>query len=297
MVNKLESTIREEEVRRNRINGYLEEFITKAKIDKISNLNEQNIDSFIKGRLIGESATTVYNNLKILREILKENNCNISIDTNKYTDMIKFNANKYFTRNQIKNICSAFLNAQDKFIVYALFEGIMGKDYIELRYLKVSDIAKDYSYIDLPDRRFICDDYMKEILEDVIVEDYYTKSEIKGTSKETEYKFNMDCEYIIKTRPTKLTDNGMKAISKNGIQNRLKTLSVAFSDLDIHLTGKTLQKSGIIYDMYEQEAYECVSWSIPEIKRYLELKCLKGDANNIYKAYHQRYHNLKTNRE
>ncbi|WP_219715990.1 hypothetical protein, partial [Clostridioides difficile] len=66
MVNKLESTIREEEVRRNRINGYLEEFITKAKIDKISNLNEQNIDSFIKGRLIGESTTTVYTNLRIL---------------------------------------------------------------------------------------------------------------------------------------------------------------------------------------------------------------------------------------
>ncbi len=297
MINKLESTIKEEEVRYNRISGYLEEFINKAKIDKISDINEQNIDVFIKARLIGESATSVYTNLRILRDILKKNNCNISIDTNKYSDLIKFNVNKYFTRNQIKNICSAFLNAQDKFIVYALFCGIMGKDYMELRNLKVSDLAEDFSYIDLPDRRFLCDDFMKKILEDVVEEDYYTKSEIRGSSKETEYKFNMACEYVIKTRPTKLTDNGMKAISKNGIQNRLRTLSVAFEDLDMHLTGKTLQKSGIIYEMYEQEAYECVSWTIPEIKRYLELKCLKGDANNIYKAYHQRYHNLKTNQE
>lgn len=297
MINKLESTIKEETMRYNRINGYLEEFMEKSKIDKISNLTEENIDVFIKTRLIGESATTVYTNLRILRDILKENKYDIDIDTNRYSDMIKFNVNKYFTRNQIKNICSAFLNAQDKFIVYALFNGIMGKDYVELRFLKVTDIAKDYSYINLPNRRFICDDYMKEILEDVIEEDYYTKSEIRGSSKETEYKFNMNCEYVIKTRPTKLTDNGMKAISKNGIQNRLKTLSIAFEDLDIHLTGKTLQKSGIIYDMYEQEAYECMNWTIPEIKRYLELKCLKGDANNIYKAYHQRYHNLKTNRE
>lgn len=297
MINKLESTIKEETMRYNRINGYLEEFMKKSKIDKISNLTEENIDVFIKTRLIGESATTVYTNLRILRDILKENKYDIDIDTNKYSDLIKFNVNKYFTRNQIKNICSAFLNAQDKFIVYALFNGIMGKDYVELRFLKVTDIAKDYSYINLPNRRFLCDDYMKEILEDVVEEDYYTKSEIRGSNKETEYKFNMDCEYVIKTRPTKMTDNGMKAISKNGIQNRLKTLSIAFEDLDIHLTGKTLQKSGIIYDMYEQEAYECMNWTIPEIKRYLELKCLKGDANNIYKAYHQRYHNLKTNKE
>ncbi len=297
MINKLESTIKEETMRYNRINGYLEEFMKKSKIDKISNLTEENIDVFIKTRLIGESATTVYTNLRILRDILKENKYDIDIDTNRYSDLIKFNVNKYFTRNQIKNICSAFLNAQDKFIVYALFNGIMGKDYVELRFLKVTDIAKDYSYINLPNRRFLCDDYMKEILEDVVEEDYYTKSEIRGSNKETEYKFNMDCEYVIKTRPTKMTDNGMKAISKNGIQNRLKTLSIAFEDLDIHLTGKTLQKSGIIYDMYEQEAYECMNWTIPEIKRYLELKCLKGDANNIYKAYHQRYHNLKTNRE
>ncbi|MCI9976498.1 hypothetical protein JY742_10235 [Clostridioides difficile] len=297
MINKLESTIKEETMRYNRINGYLEEFMKKSEIDKISNLTEENIDVFIKTRLIGESATTVYTNLRILRDILKENKYDIDIDTNKYSDLIKFNVNKYFTRNQIKNICSAFLNAQDKFIVYALFNGIMGKDYVELRFLKVTDIAKDYSYINLPNRRFLCDDYMKEILEDVVEEDYYTKSEIRGSNKETEYKFNMDCEYVIKTRPTKMTDNGMKAISKNGIQNRLKTLSIAFEDLDIHLTGKTLQKSGIIYDMYEQEAYECMNWTIPEIKRYLELKCLKGDANNIYKAYHQRYHNLKTNRE
>ena len=44
------------------------------------------------------------------------------------------------TKKTVMEITDELVNAQDKFIILALFNGIMGEDMIELRELKVKDI-------------------------------------------------------------------------------------------------------------------------------------------------------------
>jgi len=48
--------------------------------------------------------------------------------------------NKYFTINEIQNICDSLINPQDKFIIYGLFKGLYGKAYSDLLELKIIDL-------------------------------------------------------------------------------------------------------------------------------------------------------------
>lgn len=298
-MNKLDSTIREEKMRYNRMMENLETYMKENSIKDIKSITQDDLDNIVlksKNKVIGESRSGLYNNIKIINQILKESGSNIELNSSDYVDKLKFNEDKYFTRKEIREICDLFTNSQDKFIVYALWNGIMGKDYEDLLNLKIEDIVYDENgnpkYLKVKNNRIECDEYMQEVLKDTLEDDYYetynnTNSGILG------FDLNMNSPYIIKGKPSKRNNNGLDPMRRVGIQTRLKRLTEMFRDTDIrrvHLTGKTLERSGVMFDMFLKEAYEQVEWTIEEIAKYLELKCIKGSVNDIYRAYHQKYH-------
>ena len=171
----------------------------------------------------------------------------------------------------------------------------MGKDYTDLVNLKVTDIVKDDIgtplYINIPNRRVKCDEFMQEIIQGVLEDNiYYQYTE----SDDKYYELNMDSEYIIKVKPTKKTNDGLNHMNKEGVKTRLAKLSIVFKgefdDMEIRLTGKSLERSGLMYDLFMKEVYEQKEWTISEIDKYLKLKGIKGSINDIYRCYHQKYH-------
>lgn len=297
-MNKLESTIIEEEVRKSRILKQINSFMTINNIESINELTKDDIEKILlEGEypLVKESRTTMYNNISALNNVLKENGSNIIISSSDYVDKLKFNEDKYFTRKEIRDICNLFTNPQDKFIVYALWNGIMGKDYEDLVNLKVQDIVYDKEgnpqYLKVKNNKVECDEYMQKILKDTLQEDYYetynnTSSGILG------FEFNMDSPYIIKVKPTKLTNDGLNPMNKSGVQAKLKRLNESFNETDIrgiHLTGKTLERSGIMFDMFLKEVYEDVVWTAEKVKEWFKIEGLKGDLSEIHRIYHKKY--------
>lgn len=297
-MSKLESTLNEEKVRYNRIEKQVKTYINDNNLNSVKDLNEDDIDKIIiesEYPLVNESRTTLYSNIGILNDILEKNNSDIRVNSSDYVNKLKFNSGKYFTKREIQQLCDAFENAQDKFIVYALWNGIMGKDYTDLLNLKVTDIVKDDIgtplYINLPNRRVKCDEFMQEIIQDVLEDNiYYQYTECADKS----YELNMNSEYIIKVKPTKKTNDGLNHMNKTGVQTRLAKLNSVFKgeldDIKIHLTGKSLERSGLMYDLFMKEVYEQKEWTISEIDKYLKLKGIKGSINDIYRCYHQKYH-------
>lgn len=288
---KLETTLNEEEVRYRRINNYLNNYIDKGKID-IKKLNINDLDIFIEKYIAGESRVTLYSNIKCLNMILKDRDICIKLNSSDYIEKLNFSENKYFNKREIQQLCNVFSNAQDKFIVYALWNGIMGKDYTDLVNLKVTDIVKDEIgtplYINVSGRKVKCDEFMQEIVQDVLEDDiYYQYTETVDRS----YELNMDSEYIIKVKRTKKTNDGLSHMNKSGVQSRLEMLSNIFDEdnLNIKFTGKSLVRSGIMYIMFEKHISENITWTANEIKKWFKSEGLKGDVSEIHRIYHKKY--------
>lgn len=297
-MDKLKSTLNEEQVRYNRILSQVTTYMNKNNLINIKDLNEDDINKIIlesKYPLVNESRSALYSNIIILNNILQENNSSIKVNSSEYVNKLKFNSGKYFTKREIQELCDVFINAQDKFIVYALFCGIMGKDYTDLVNLKVTDIVKDNlgvaQYIELKGRRIECDDFMQKIIKDVLEDDVYYQYTL---SNNRSYNLNMSSEYVIKVRANKKTNNGLNHMNKEGIKTRLIRLSEVFrnefEDIEVKLTGKALERSGIMYELFMKEVYEQKRWTIGEIDKFLKLKGLRGSINDIYRCYHQKYH-------
>ena len=297
-MSKLQSTLNEEKVRYSRIEKQIKAYMGNNNLNNMKDLNENDVDKIIiesEYPLVNESRTTLYTNIAILNDILRNNGSNIIVNSSDYINKLKFNSGKYFTKREIQQLCKVFSNAQDQFIVYALWNGIMGKDYTDLLNLKVTDIVKDDIgtplYINLPNRRVKCDEFMQKIISYVLEDNIYYQY---TDSADKSYELNMNSEYVIKVKPTKKTNDGLNHMNKSGIQARLIKLNEVFegefSDIKIHLTGKSLERSGLMYDLFIKEVYEQKEWTIYEIDKYLKLKGLRGSINDIYRCYHQKYH-------
>ena len=134
---------------------------------------------------------------------------------------------------------------------------------------------------------------MQEIIQDVLEDNiYYQYTE----SADKSYELNMQSEYVIKIRPSKKTNDGLNPMNKVGIQTRLTKLSNVFEgefgDIKIHLTGKSLERSGLMYIMYELQIRENKAWKIDEIKKWFKEQGLKGHIPEIYRVYHKKYNNI-----
>lgn len=281
--------IKDYEIKKARMNNQLIDYLGKN--EKITHTV---LEQFIKKYFKTCNRSVYYNLMSIYNDILKNDlNLDIQFDSKKYVDdCVVVNDYNFFSQYEIQAICDSFSNAQDKLIVYAIFKGIMGKEYQDLRNIKVSDVAEDYSYIKLKDRTVICDDYLKKALEDTI-ESYVYQTLGNGTY--SYYNFNMESEYVLKSRCTKNNNNGLNAITKCTIQQKFIKLTNAYNeefDDKINLSGRNLYKSGIMYDMYLKEIYNGVQWTTTKVQNYITLENLNMNSSELYRTYANVYHGV-----
>ena len=278
---------KESEVKKERVQRYLGRYFSQTNID-IEGFDNYHIDNFIRGYLSCKNRSSFYQNMKALNEILEENNIQ-QLDSSKYTQYVDVDCeHRYFTKEEIQDLCSTFLNASDQFLVYALFCGIYGKNYSEIINMKVSQIADDYSYITLSNgTKFECDEFMQEILEDTMNECYYYSYTLDSMRSQDVIEYNTSSEYLIKVMPTKRNNQGLNPITTHSIQRRLIRLSEV---TEVVFSGTTLMRSGIIYKMYQMEKDLGVHWSYSKVEKYLKANKIRNSVEQIYKSYYNKYH-------
>lgn len=288
------------QIKKDRIDRKLEKYMKSKKL-MFCNMTKNDLEEFIIKEFQCINRSSFYPNIRALNEILEEHNVDIKMKSKDYVDRcVQPKDEKYFTKREIKEICDIFINAQDQFIIYALWNGIMGRNYEDLLSIKTSDVADDYSYINLPNgKRFICDDFMQEILFGAVNHMEYMKylnsEEIKSADT---FEFNPQCEYLIKTMRTKRNNDGLDKMLATTLQRRLDLLATIYMEGNgekIGFSGKSLVKSGIMYNMFIKEDMEGKSWGVEEINNYLKINGYKINANELYRVYHNVYHGSHVN--
>ena len=275
----------------NKINRFMED-----KGINYQDLTLELIEEFILQEFKSSNRAAIYNNIKILNQILKDNNVNIQIESSDYVnELTQSDTMDYFTLNEVKSICNSFINASDSFIIYALYNNLRGKEFKDILNIKTSDVADDNSYIMINNSKFICDDYMQKLLEVLRKEDIYIKNmEIVGTNVPDYYAYNMDSEYLLKTIKSKRNNNGLSPMKRITLQTRLIRLSDMFynnTGIKINLSATNLATSKILYEMFVKETTEGVVWDMPTIESWFKEMNYKGNSAEIFRKYKLKYHN------
>lgn len=290
----MKATKKDFDIKKNRMESYLLAYSDRIH-KELNELTKADYEMFILNHFKSVNRSSFYQSMKVLNTILSDLNVGFRLDSSDYVKKcVDISEQKYYTKREIQNICNMFQNAQDRFLIYSLFNGIYGKNYSEIINMKTEQIAKDFSYITLSDgTKFVCDDYMKDILSELVEECYYysyTLSEVHSSRDIIE--LNMSSEYLLKPMPTKRNSNGLGKISNGTVQRRLDKLSeVTESDL----SGKSLIRSGVIYKLFELESFQGSTWGYNDIVDYLKLNGISGSPEQIYKSYHKKYHGTETN--
>ena len=275
----------------NKLNNFMED-----KSIEYQDLTLELIEEFILKEFKSSNRAAIYNNIKILNQILKDNNVNIQLESSDYVnELTQSDTMDYFTLDEIKSICNSFINASDSFIIYALYNNLRGKEFKDILNIKTSDVADDNSYIMINNSKFICDDYMQKLLEVLRKEDIYIKNmEIVGTNVPDYYAYNMDSEYLLKTIKSKRNNNGLSPMKRITLQTRLIRLSDMFynnTGIKINLSATNLATSKILYEMFVKETTEGVVWDMPTIESWFKEMNYKGNSAEIFRKYKLKYHN------
>ena len=275
----------------NKLNNFMED-----KSIEYQDLTLELIEEFVLKEFKSSNRAAIYNNIKILNQILKDNNVNIKIESSDYVnELTQSDTMDYFTLDEVKFICNSFINASDSFIIYALYNNLRGKEFKDILNIKTSDVADDNSYIMINNSKFICDDYMQKLLEVLRKEDIYIKNmEIVGTNVPDYYAYNMDSEYLLKTIKSKRNNNGLSPMKRITLQTRLIRLSDMFynnTGIKINLSATNLATSKILYEMFVKETTEGVVWDMPTIESWFKEMNYKGNSAEIFRKYKLKYHN------
>lgn len=263
---------------------------------EISELNSDELKQFILDNFKTINRSAYYNSVKILNDILKHYNNEIEIDSKLYVEeCVQTKDIQYFTKTEIINVCNALLNFQDKLIIYLLWNGVMGKEYCDILNMRVNDVAKDYSYININGRKFMCDDYMKFLVRGTIKQITYVKfvrNSEELLSPDT-FDFNSSSPYLIKVKPSKRNSDGLRPMTSSALQRKLTKLQDIYLEEcneQIILSGLSLVKSGVLYQMFMKEVQDGIVWTIDEIDRYLKMTGHRINKNELYRIYWNRYH-------
>ena len=287
---------KDKDIKIDRLNNKLNFYMQKKGLNN-TNISENDIEEFAVNVLKSGNRSAFYNHLQLLNNILKNKNINYQVKEEKLVDKcVIFDESKYFTKSQILDICNLLLNACDKFIIYAMFYGILGKEYNDLRNIKIKDIAEDYSYILIDGRKILLDDVLKEYVKETIEQEVYVKNE-NGVYKYQE--FNMNSEYLLKTINNKRNNYGLNKMGKSVFAVKLIKLSeeLQAGNIKATLTASGLFYSGIMYKMFELESLYNIIWSISKIKNYLDVNGYNINANELSFKYHQFYHGTSSSIE
>lgn len=176
--------------------------------------------------------------------------------SNYFESFVKEQDSLYMSKNELDAIVFSLINAQDAFIIKALFEGIQGKKLHELINLKKEDILKveETGFLNLmnsdnSERKIkIEEDTLKLAKIAMSENEYYKKNGEVDYSDNVKDRLDLvDSEYVL--RPS-VTNNGKKMLTHYSVYNRLEMVKELeeFHEYKDSLTTKNIVRSGMIYE-------------------------------------------------
>lgn len=277
----MNNNVKEYDVKKERMKKYFLDYLGKTKEITINSL-----ENFIYKYLKTCNRSSFYTNITLYNEILNELEIKHHFESSDYIgECVKADEHNFFTKEEIIDICQTFSNAQDRFIVYALWNGINGKEFFNLRNIKLTDIARDDSSININGEIFKCDEYMQKCVRYTRLAYMY---QTLGEGVYSYYVFNMDSPFLLKTRCTKKNNDGKNIMTKPIIQQKLVKLTKYYNERyggNINLSGRNLIKSGVLYKLHEVEQKENITWSISKMDKWLKENGIKMNMNEIYRTY------------
>lgn len=207
-------------------------------------------------------------------------------------DTFSKDTDRYYTIEEIKDICDLFINPQDKVIVYCTFMGAYGIGHKDLLNLKEKDIDFENKLLKLENNWIIIDDYLEDILRDTLdpvwggtYYKYIVDEGKKGTCSDS-YELNMRCEYVLKPKPYSKNNQGLDKMKTSGIQRRLKKLS-EYSETTLNAID--IYRSGLMHKMYLKEQETGQSWTVEAIQRWLKDNNYKSQPYELLRLYKDKY--------
>ncbi len=291
MKDKFLNTIENENSKR----SYITIFNSVKKYEDKYNTPLENFDKFmlldyVSNSFKGISKSSIAVKISCLKKYLEYVGNNSLDEFTDISDSLLEDKGNYLRLDEIIELCETHLiNASDKAMIMLLYHGIKGKSQLtELRTLKVKDINLKLRTISLPTRTVIIEDnYTLEILKQTINEKYYHKyvddDKLKAPSS---FKYNLECEYLFKSKPSKRNNNGLNPYTFSALTSKL----FRFSNM-LDTTVQHIYQSGIcnIIDNYQNKINNHLT--IIDIDFYLKniLNLESISVNEIYNMLKNRH--------
>lgn len=198
------------------------------------------------------------------------------------------NSNRFIKREEFYSEINKLRNPSDKAILLLLFEGVMGTGYKELLNLKVEQIDTVKGEVKLDGRVIELDEVGKDILIATINQKEYLLDDSSfNLNKKYYFKLNSKSPYLIKSKPTVNTKDGMSPLGVEGVKSKISRL---FASMNLEfVTGQSLVYSGIIEKLLKYENEHNKELSISEIKKFVTSLGIKKiqpqilkEAKNVY---------------
>ncbi|MDO6628646.1 hypothetical protein CON15_19750 [Bacillus cereus] len=184
----------------------------------------------------------------------------------------------YFSKHRIETIENDCVNAQDAIIIRLLFEGIEGKEAIEIRELKKDDILEDESCLNIGGNKIRVEEKTINLAIKAAKQKVYRKKNGSMEHRENINDYNelTDNKFIIRSSITQLRSFD-ECVNKAVIYRRLKMLSEVLGVEN--LSTKNLTRSGQIYmAMKIMQSKGQYTLTNDDYKRI----ALRFDINNFY---------------
>lgn len=275
-VRMLDLIIKEEK----EINKNMKEFTKKDYINLLKKMNSK-------------SGLSILNYTYRINIILEKFNIDLRIDginDIEKDELIDPEAlSRLYTKEEIIEICDTLVNPCDKFIIYALFNGIQGKQLKDLRELKTENIDLNKKKIYVLGKTIKMDEYMFDICSDMIEADEYYKYNYDGKQSSytyDSYKLNMESVYAIKPRPTSANNDGLNPIQVNGVKTKLFKLS---KQIGMVINSTNIVKSGVLHKIHEESKERGENVTTSFVERFLEDNKMNKTVYETYRLYNLKY--------
>lgn len=247
---------------------------------------EQVLDEFLD-----ECASTTYSSALLAKSNLNFLFKELNIDyqfKGKSSKQYERDTN-YYNLEDIQFICSLLVNPQDKFIIYALFEGIRGTYFSDLTGIKVTDVDFDKHVIHLSNRDVKMNEEFEEITKKTIFQEvYYKRGNLERTS--IGYELNMENEYVLKPKPHSKNNNGTGQFSEPGLKTRFQKINEELKGSKYYpMTSEKIVRSGILLEMKRIEDETGIKWNQYNLKDYKIENHLKFNQFEMLNIYRQMY--------
>ena len=181
---------------------------------------------------------------------------------------------QYIKKSELYQRINLLENAQDKFMVLAIYHGINGKNFKDLIELKESDIDMDKKVIKNKNNIVHMDEVFFKVTKEVLEQKVYYKK-FNAEFSNISYEFNSNSKYVLKSKPSKLNNFGINAITINSMYPRYNG-SIELMKLEI--SAVNLKNSKIVDDLNNIKS----SWKLKEVREFFKKHFVDASAQKIF---------------